>query len=132
MRESRHIAVWIDASADAVYEYASDPAHLPEWAPGLATAAERVGDEWFLNGPMGRFGFAFAPHNEHGVLDHDVTLASGETFFNPMRVVPDGETCEVVFTLRRLDGMTDAEFERDTAAVTADLEALKTRLEDRN
>ena len=30
-----------------------------------------------------------------------------------MRVVPDGDACEVVFTLRRQQGMSDAEFERD-------------------
>jgi hypothetical protein len=56
---------------------------------------------------MGRVGFAFAPRNEFGVLDHEVTLPSGEVFYNPMRVVPDGEACEVVFTLRQQQGMTD-------------------------
>jgi hypothetical protein len=37
-----------------------------------------------------------------------------------------------VFTLRRLPGMSDEEFERDAAAVTADLAALKTVLEKRS
>jgi hypothetical protein len=32
-------------------------------------------------------------------LDHDVTLPSGETLSNPMRVVPNGTGSEVVFTL---------------------------------
>src|SRR5262249_62238442 len=79
---------------------------------------------------MGRVGFAFVPHNEFAVLDHEVTLPSGEVFYNPMRVVPDGEACEVVFTLRRQPGMSDEEFERDAAAVAADLAALKRILED--
>jgi hypothetical protein len=35
----------------------------------------------------------------------------------------------VVFTLRRSPGMTDAEFERDTALVTGDLALLKEVLE---
>ncbi|HVW89944.1 MAG TPA: hypothetical protein VHC01_10805 [Gaiellaceae bacterium] len=34
-----------------------------------------------------------------------------------------------VFTLRRQEGMTDAEFERDSAAVAADLATLKSLLE---
>ena len=80
---------------------------------------------------MGRVGFAFAPRNELGVLDHEVRLPSGEVFYNPMRVVPDGETCEVVFTLRRQQGMSEAEFERDAAAVAADLANLKQLLESR-
>jgi hypothetical protein len=128
-RESRHISEWIDCSARAVYEFASDPAHLPEWAPGLGSAVELVGDEWFVNTPMGRAGVAFAPHNDFGVLDHEVTLQSGEVFYNPMRVVADDRGCEVVFTLRRQQGMTDQDFERDAAAVAADLATLKRLLE---
>jgi hypothetical protein len=127
--ESRWIAEWIDAPAEAVYAYASDPAHLPDWAPGLGSAVGREGDDWFVETSMGRVGFRFAPSNELGVLDHWVTFPSGEIFYNPMRVVADGDACEVVFTLRRQDGMTDAEFERDAAAVAADLAALKRLLE---
>lgn len=128
-RESRHIGEWIDAPADAVYAYASDPANLPEWAPGLAGAVEREGDDWAVEGPMGRFRFSFVPGNELGVLDHVVALPTGEVFYNPLRVIPDGDTCEIVFTLRRQEGMTDAEFERDSAAVAADLATLKSLLE---
>jgi hypothetical protein len=127
--EARHIAEWIDAPADAVYAYASDAAHVPEWAPGLGTSVERDGDDWFVEMSIGRVGLRFAPPNELGVLDHWVTLPSGEVFYNPMRVVSDGDGCEVVFTLRRRDGMTDAEFERDAAAVTADFARLKRLLE---
>jgi hypothetical protein len=66
------------------------------------------------------------------VLDHRVTLPSGEAFYNPMRVVPDGNGCEVVFTLRRQVGMSDDDFERDAAAVRADLATLKHVLESRD
>jgi hypothetical protein len=127
--ESRHLAVRIDCPPQAAYAYAGDPARLPEWAPGLGTAVERVGDDWFVDSPLGRVRVAFAPPNDFGVLDHDVTLPSGEVFHNPMRVLPDGDGCEVVFTLRRQDGMSDEEFERDAAAVSSDLERLKRLLE---
>jgi hypothetical protein len=129
--ESKYICEWIDCPARAVYEFASDPARLPEWAPGLGSAVECVEGEWFVETPVGRVGFAFAPQNEFGVLDHEVTLPSGEVFNNPMRVVPDGEACEVVFTLRRQQGMANEEFERDAAAVAADLATLKRLLESR-
>jgi hypothetical protein len=78
---------------------------------------------------MGRAGFAFVPRNEYGVLDHDVTLPSGEVVYNPMRVIPDGQGCEVVFTLRRRAGMSDAEVSEDAGAVAADLARLKRNLE---
>jgi hypothetical protein len=78
---------------------------------------------------MGRVQVAFAPPNDFGILDHDVTLPSGEVVSNPLRVIPDGDDCEVVFTLRRTPGMTDAEFERDAAAVASDLRRLAQILE---
>ena len=80
---------------------------------------------------MGRVGFAFVPRNDLGVLDHDVTLPTGEVVHNPMRVIADGSGCEVVFTLRRRPGMSDDEFGEDAAAVAADLARLKQVLEGR-
>ena len=71
----------------------------------------------------------FAPDNGYGVLDHEVLTPSGETVYVPLRAIADGDGCEVVFTLRRSTGMTDAEFERDTALVNGDLALLKKVLE---
>jgi hypothetical protein len=131
--ESRHISVWIDRPADVVYEYACDPANLPEWAPGLGSSVELVDGQWFVQTSDGRVGLAFVPRNDYGVLDHFVTLPSGQVFYNPLRVTSDGigGNCEVVFSLRRLQGMTDEEFDRDTAAVAADLARLKRVVEGR-
>jgi hypothetical protein len=42
-----------------------------------------------------------------------------------MRVVPIGDRCEVVFTLRRLPDMSIEDFERDAGLVQADLTQLK-------
>jgi hypothetical protein len=129
--ESRQLAERIDRPAADVYDYASDPAHLPEWAPGLGTAVENVDGRWFVETSSGRVGFAFVERNEYGVLDHNVTLPSGELVYNPMRVIPDGDCCEVVFTLRRLPGMSDEDFARDAGLVQADLTRLKHVLENR-
>lgn len=123
--DSRHISTHIDRLAQEVYDYASNPSHLPEWAPGLGSSVEKVDGQWIVESPIGRVVVAFAARNEFGVLDHDVTLPSGETFYNPMRVIVDGAGCEVVFTLRRQPGMSDEDFERDADAVLADLVTLK-------
>jgi hypothetical protein len=69
--------------------------------------------------------------NPYGVLDHWVTLESGERFYNPMRVVADGDGCELVFTLRRQPGVSEADFDRDAEAVAADLAAVRRLLESR-
>ncbi len=129
--ESRHISTWINRSATEAYRYAADPAHLPEWAAGLAVGGlTRVGDTWVAQSPMGEITIEFTPANDLGVLDHVVTMPSGEPVFNPLRVVPAGDDrCEVVFTLRRRPGMSAEQYDTDAAAVTADLAALKRVLE---
>jgi len=129
--ESRHISEWIDRPADEVYEYAAEPANLPQWAPGLGSSVEKAGEQWFVETSEGRVGFAFVPRNEYGVLDHYVTLPSGEVLYIPLRVIADGRTCEVVFTVRRRPGMTDEDFAADAGAVAADLTRLKQVLEGR-
>jgi hypothetical protein len=130
--ESRHISERIRRPLNEVYEYAADPANLPEWAPGLGSAVENVDGQWFVETPMGRVGFEFVERNAYGVLDHQVTLPSGEVFYNPMRLAPDGDGCEAVFTLRRSPGLSDEEFERDARAVADDLARLKEIVEGRN
>lgn len=126
---SRHISEWIDRRAADVYDYASDPANLPGWAPGLGHSVENVAGQWFVETQSGRVGFAFAERNKFGVLDHEVTLASGVVIYNPMRVIPHDDGCEVVFSLRRLSDMSDEDFARDAGLVQADLTRLKHVLE---
>jgi hypothetical protein len=130
--ESRHLSVFIDRQpADRVYRYVTDPANLPRWAAGLSGSIRQVGDDWIADSPMGSVKVRFVADNEFGVADHDVTLPSGETVRNPMRVIADGDGCEVVFTVRRHAGMTDRDFADDCAAVSDDLFALKRLLERR-
>jgi Polyketide cyclase / dehydrase and lipid transport len=130
-QDSRHVSEWIDRPADQVYEYAVDPAHWPQWAPGLGSSMEQVDGQWFVETPGGRAAIVFAPRNDYGVLDHRVTFASGDEVYNPMRVIAGDDGCEVDFTLRRLPGMSDEEFERDAGLVAADLARLKQVLEGR-
>lgn len=121
--ESRHLSVFVDRPAAEVYRYAADPAHLPEWAEGLATDVSVEDGRLVADSPMGRIEIAFAPPNPFGVLDHEVTTPDGTVTLNPMRVLPAGEGCEIVFTVRRR-GRSDAELEEDAKAVLADLHRL--------
>jgi hypothetical protein len=130
MSRSQHISIGIDRPASTVYDFAADPLNLPRWAAGLAgSTVERDGELWFTDSPMGRVTFMFAPHNDFGVLDHDVTLPTGETVYNPMRVISDGDGCELVFTLRQRPDMSDEEFQRDADSVAQDLATLRTVVE---
>lgn len=127
--ESRHLSTRIDRPVQEVYEYAANPVNLAEWASGLGSAPEPVGDHWVVKTPEGDARVDFAPRNEFGVVDHHVTTPAGETIYVPLRVIADGNGSEVVFTVRRLPAMTDADFDQDAAAVAADLASLKEILE---
>jgi hypothetical protein len=127
--ESRQIGVLIDRPVPEVYAYASNPANVAEWAPGLGSAVVEVDGHWFVETAAGRAGIVFAPRNDFGILDHDVTMPSGEQFYNPMRVFANENGSEVVFTLRRSPNMSRDEFERDAGLVAADLARLKQVLE---
>jgi hypothetical protein len=130
VHESVHVSTTVDRPAGDVYGYASNPLNLSTWAAGLAHRdVELVDGQWVVDSPMGRVVVAFAPSNDFGVLDHDVTLPAGETVHNPMRVIPNGDGCDVVFTVHRRPGMTATDFAADIDAVTADLAALRALME---
>src|SRR5690625_1966817 len=127
---SRHLATVIDRPEREVYDYVSDPRNLPTWAAGLGGGdVQREVEQWSMTSPMGRVMISFVPENPYGVLDHSVTLPTGESTLNPMRVIPlDADHCEVGFTLRR-GAMNAQEFEEDARAVEGDLAELKSILE---
>jgi uncharacterized membrane protein len=125
----KHISVTINRSADEVYRFASKYENLPQWAAGLSGSIRKVGTIWVADSPMGKVEVEFAPDNPFGILDHKVTLPSGEAVYNPMRVIPNNEGCEVVFTLYQLPGRSTAEFVKDAGMVEKDLNRLKQIME---
>jgi uncharacterized protein YndB with AHSA1/START domain len=130
MSDVQHLSVTIARPPAAVYAFASDPRNLSRWAAGLARSEVRQdGADWIADAPFGEVRVRFVERNTLGVMDHDVTLADGVTVHNPMRVVPNGEGSELVFTVMRRADMSAEEFARDTAAVEKDLRTLKDLLE---
>ncbi|MBN8942222.1 MAG: SRPBCC family protein [Rhizobiales bacterium] len=127
--ETRIIHVSIARDWRAVYDFAADPANMARWAAGLGTNPVRWGDLWTADGPDGPVTIRFVPRNEFGVLDHVVTLPTGMDVAVPLRVVANGGGAEVILTLFRLAGMSDADFARDAGAVARDLASLKAIME---
>lgn len=127
---SRNISISINRGHDEVYRYISDPQNLPDWASGLAgSTLIKEGDQWISNSPMGKVKVKFCPQNSFGVVDHDVTLPSGEVNHNPLRVAKNNSGSEVIFTLYRRPGVTDKGFEKDYQTIEQDLRKLKGILE---
>jgi hypothetical protein len=110
---AKHISVSINRSAAQVYEFASNPENLPNWAAGLSGSIRKVNDDWIAESPMGTVKVKFTETNKFGILDHDVTLPSGVKVYNPMRVSPNNDGSEFGFTLYHRPDMSDQEFAED-------------------
>ncbi|MEZ2127243.1 MULTISPECIES: SRPBCC family protein [unclassified Sinorhizobium] len=126
---ARIIHTSIDRDWREVYSFAAQPENMPLWASGLASGLERDGDDWIGRGIIGTVRVSFVPQNEFGVLDHTVTIESGLRVYNALRVVPNGDGCEVMFTLLRMPDVTDEQFAADAAHIQKDLTTLKTLME---
>jgi hypothetical protein len=128
--EVRHVTVSIQRSPQDVYAFVTNGENIPRWAAGLGKEVRLVDGEWMAEGPLGKVRVRFAPANDFGVADHDVVLPTGGTVHNPIRVLPNHTGSTVVFTLMRLPGVSEQQFDDDAKTVKQDLDTLKRLLEE--
>jgi hypothetical protein len=129
--EPRRLSVSIDRPAAEAYEFLSAPENFARWASGLGGALRRCGDDWMADTPEGPAMVRLSERNSYGVLDHAVRLPRGISIYVPLRVVANGEGCDLVLTLFRRPDMTDEKFAADAEWVMRDLHAAKRLLEER-
>jgi hypothetical protein len=127
--EARTLTITIDRSADDVYAFISDPAHLPDWAPGFAHSIHRDGETWVAETVDGPMAVEFVADNPHRVADHVVTVSPGVTNLNPVRVLDNGDGAEVLFTVIRAEGQSAEAFAEIQGLVKGDLALLRELLE---
>jgi hypothetical protein len=127
--DARHVTITIARNAAEAYAFLAVPDNFLKWASGLASSMRKVAGEWVIENPEGPAKVRFSELNTYGVLDHWVTLASGEAVHIPFRLLPNGDGCELVLTVFRRPGRSDAEFAADASWVLRDLTAAKKLLE---
>jgi hypothetical protein len=126
---AKNLGVSIDLDAQRAYDFLARPENFPQWASGLADSLRKVGGEWQAQTPEGPARVRFSERNQLGVLDHWVYLASGAEIYIPLRLIRNGDGCELVLTIFRRPGATDEQFAADGAWVMRDLNAAKKLLE---
>jgi hypothetical protein len=65
---AKHIRVSINRPVGEVYEFASNPENLPQWAAGLSGSIKQIDEDWIAESPMGRVRVKFAEKNKFGVF----------------------------------------------------------------
>jgi hypothetical protein len=127
--EAKHVSISIARDAQEAYAFLVAPESFLKWASGLAASMKKVGGEWVAQTPEGPAKVRFSALNAYGVLDHWVELASGEPIHIPLRLLPNGDGCELTLTVFRRPGRSDADFAADAEWVMRDLNAAKKLLE---
>jgi hypothetical protein len=124
--ETRTISV--AAPPERVVEYLSDPRHLPEWAPGFATAVDHEHDDiWRVHTDAGPQRIAVRVAAAHGVVD--VVSADAPNLGLFTRVVPNLTGAELIFSLFFPDGTEAAAVDAQMAVVDQELRAVRERVE---
>ena len=127
--KSKTLTISINCNPKRVYELVSNLENMPKWTKTFCRSIKKSNGEWIIETPQGPVKIKIAPKNDFGILDHTVIPAPGVEVFVPMRVVPNGQGSEVIFTLFQQPGMSDENFAKDQGMVKQDLATLKQVME---
>ena len=128
------VRVTIDAPVTRVANDLADVAAHPSWATEFFEgSARRDGAEWLVQVPRmgGPARMRIDADAERGIVD--MYLAPGEAPYGPplpVRVVPNGDGCDVLFTLTRSPGLDDQQWAAALDSMSRELQQLRSRLED--
>ncbi|MDN4075047.1 SRPBCC family protein [Fictibacillus terranigra] len=130
---SKTISVSIKCPAHEVYEFTYNMENFPQWVSFCQSIQKcEDSDASMMETPYCTSEVRVAEKNTLGVLDHHSIPAPGVEICDAMRVIPNGDGCEVLLTGFQMPGMPDEKFSQVVAAGQQDLNNLKTILEGRN
>jgi hypothetical protein len=130
MHQAHIINFGIARPVGEVYTFLADPRNYPKWAAVIESTFRQIGpSEWEAETEFGPRLIRFSARNEFGVLDHAVYRRGDEPLMMPLRVVANGDGCELVFIFYRRPGTTDEQYRSAIEWVTTDFLTLRTLLE---
>lgn len=134
-QETRTLTVTIDAPFEAVTTDLADPARHLEWATEFFAGPGRQQEDGSVIAMVPMMGgdvrFRIVGDAEVGILD--ILLAPVGAPYGPplpVRVIPNGDGADVLWTLARMPGADDETWEQGLESMSRELSALKDRLED--
>jgi len=125
--EAVHVSIL--ARPRDVIAFLVDVHNWTTWAPWIRSVSRSSARGWMFDTDAGPMSVHFVEPNALGVLDHEVTLASGVRVLNPMRVLANGSGSELVMVVFQSPEASTEEFERDVQAVRDDLTRIKAHSE---
>jgi len=134
MLNARTIAISIARPADEVFDFVMEPQNFLKWAFVGQSSMRHVGaNDWEVETSVGRRILRMPVPNAHGILDHySLRHRDDVPHLIAMRVVPNGDGTELLYTMFKRPGQSDLEWESMIEWITTDLLTLKSLLEYRS
>ena len=134
MLKSRDITTPLHRRYADVYGFLAEPTNFALWG-GTEPDTEMKhlgGSDYLVVLPSGRRVMRFTPLNDFGVLDYQVFM-EGETNgpVTPVRIHPNQDGSEIVFTWFQRPGVSDEQFESEAEWAYSDLLRMKAYIEAR-
>jgi uncharacterized protein YndB with AHSA1/START domain len=123
IQRSETRTVSIAAPPRAVLDVVGDPRRFPDWAPAFARSVRPEGDDWLVNSGAGERRIRVVVAPDQGTVD--LLDAGRPTRGAFLRVLPNGEGSELVFTLFFPDGTAEQAVIQQMAVVEDELRAVR-------
>jgi hypothetical protein len=118
----------IGTTPGRVFDYLSEPTHLPDWAPGFASAVTHErGDVWRIQNAGGERRAAIRAARDQGVVDIVSPEAPDRGLF--ARVIPSPGGSELIFSLSFPPGTGRAQIEAQMETIEQELESVRRHVE---
>jgi cold-inducible RNA-binding protein len=127
--KNTHLAKTLTASlpgnARDLFTRISDPDNLPQWHPSFCRSLRRENGSLLVESPRGTVPVHFVRDDHSLVLDIVVLVAEGIKLTHAIRLLPNGEGSEIVWTLVKPEGITDSVFHEQLRWAGNALHALR-------
>lgn len=119
----------IETPPRTVFEFVSLPENQPRWAVNFVRSTRDVGNgRYVMETPVGELEYRIDADAARGVVDWIFATPNGEGVL-PARVVPHARGSLFTFTITRMPGSSDEDWERGKRGMDEELEVLKGLLE---
>lgn len=125
------VSVTIGSAPHEVYNFVSDINHWPQFSDFAPSVTEKNG-YWIIHSPQGDVVLKPYFYPDLSILDHLVTLPSGQEVLIPYRVVPNEQGSELIMTNFQAPGDSDQAYAEQLEWMKKELLTIKDILERRS
>ena len=122
------VSVTIKAKPQDVYDFVSDINHWPQFSE-FAPAVTQKESHWIVHSPQGDVILKTNFNRELLILDHEVTVPSGQKVLIPYRVVPNEKGSELIMTNFQAPGDSDKAYAEQMDWMKKELHTIKAILD---